>query len=199
MPSDCQNFLQRSVWTVITVCLLFSAGCELRQAMYDQEKYEAHEASSFFSDGLSARQPIAGTIARGDLRLDQHLYAGKIGDNLATTLPPSMPVNLALLERGRQRFEIFCAPCHDRTGGGNGMIVQRGFKRPPSMHEDRLRTMPVGYFYDVITNGFGSMASYASRVPVKDRWSIAAYIRALQLSQNASVDQLSAEDKKNLQ
>jgi len=178
---------------------VFNAGCELRQAMYDQEKYEAHEASNFFADGLSARQPVKGTVARGDLRLDQHLYTGKTGDELAATLPASVRLDIGLLKRGQQRFEIFCAPCHDRTGGGNGMIVQRGFKQPPSMHLDRLRNVPVGHFYDVITNGFGNMASYASRIPVKDRWAIAAYIRALQFSQNAAYDALSAEDKNKLQ
>ena len=178
---------------------MFNAGCELRQAMYDQEKYEVHEASNFFADGLSARQPVEGTVARGDLRFDQHLYTGKTGDELAATLPASVRLDIGLLKRGQQRFEIFCAPCHDRTGGGNGMIVQRGFKQPPSMHLDRLRNVPVGHFYDVITNGFGNMASYASRIPVKDRWAIAAYIRALQFSQNAAYDALSAEDKNKLQ
>jgi mono/diheme cytochrome c family protein len=167
--------------------------------MYDQEKYEPHEASSFFADGLSARQPVPGTIARGDLRLDEHLYTGKIGGELAAKVPSSLHVDTALMERGRQRYDIFCAPCHDRTGGGNGMVVQRGFKQPPSIHLARLRIAPIGHFYDVITSGFGNMTSYASRVPVEDRWAIAAYIRALQFSQNANVDELSTEDKSKLQ
>ena len=178
---------------------VLGTGCELRQAMYDQEKYEPYEASSFFTDGLSARQPVTGTIARGELRFDQHLYTGKNGEELAATLPESIGIDIGLLQRGRERYEIFCTPCHDRTGGGNGMIVQRGFKQPPSMHLDRLRNVPLGHFYDVVTSGFGTMASYASRIPVQDRWAIAAYIRALQFSQNAAVDVLSGKDRNKLQ
>ncbi len=190
------------------ISLLLLPGCELRQAMYNQPRYKAMAASSFFPDGRSARNPVAGTIARGQLRLDKHFYEGKGDTGLATTLP--MPLTEKLLERGQQRFDIYCSPCHDRTGRGNGMIVQRGLKRPPSFHQDRtpgdapgagvnLRTAPVGYFYDVITNGFGVMPSYASRIPPQDRWAIAAYVRTLQFSQDASFDQLPAEDQRQLQ
>lgn len=179
------------------LALLLLPGCELRQAMYDQPKYKALEASSFFPDGRSARNPVAGTIAQGQLRLDRHFYEGKADTGLATTLP--MPLTAALLERGHQRFDIYCSPCHDRTGRGNGMVVQRGMKRPPSYHIDRLRTAPVGYFYDVITNGFGAMYSYASRIPPEDRWAIAAYVKTLQFSQQASYDQLPTEDQRQLQ
>lgn len=179
------------------IALLFLPGCELRQAMYNQPKYKPMEASSFFADGRSARQPVAGAIAQGQLRLDRHFYEGKADTGLATTLP--MPLTAELLERGRQRFDIYCAPCHDRTGRGNGMIVQRGLKRPPSFHLDRLRTAPVGYFYDVMTNGFGAMYSYASRITPQDRWAIAAYLRTLQFSQQTSFDQLPTEDQRQLQ
>ncbi|HJN26502.1 MAG TPA: cytochrome c [Candidatus Latescibacteria bacterium] len=178
---------------------LFVSGCDLRQRMYDQEKYEPHEATTFFKDGLTSRAPIEGTVARGGLRLDTHLYEGKVNGELATTLPPSIEFNRALLERGQERFNIYCTPCHDRTGSGNGVVVQRGLKQPPSLHQDRLRNAAIGYYYDVITNGFGSMFSYASRIPVNDRWAVAAYIRALQFSQEAAYDELPAEDQRQLQ
>ena len=177
--------------------LIGTAGCELRQAMYDQEKYEPLEASAFFADGMSFRSQVDGTVAQGQLRLDEHFYQGKIQGQLAETLP--MAVDRQLLERGRERFNIFCSPCHDKTGSGNGMIVQRGLKQPPSYHQQRLREVPVGHFFDVMTNGFGVMYSYASRIPVADRWAIAAYIKVLQLSQNLEFDQLPAEDQRQLQ
>lgn len=179
--------------------LLLVTGCELRQRMFDQPKYEPLERSTFFADGLSARQPVPGTVARGQLRLDTHLHLGTIEGELAETLPTNIELDYGLLKRGQERYDIFCAPCHDRTGRGNGMIVQRGLKQPPSMHEDRLREAPIGHFFDVMTNGFGAMYSYSSRIPVEDRWAIAAYIRALQFSQNAEFDQLPAEDQRQLQ
>ena len=183
---------------VIAITVLITLpGCELRQAMYDQPRYEALEASPFFEDGLSARAPIEGTIARGQLQLDDHYYRGTVNGEVATKMP--IAVSRKVLERGKQRYDIFCAPCHDRTGTGNGMIVKRGLKQPPSYHEERLREAPIGYFFDVMTNGFGSMYSYASRIPVDDRWAIAAYVRALQYSQSASFDELPPEDKAQLQ
>ena len=170
------------------VCLvLCTTGCDLRQAMYDQEKYEPLEASSFFADARSARQPVAGTIARGQRHLDEHLYQGTVKGELATTLP--FELTKEVLDRGRQRYDIFCSPCHDRSGNGEGMVVQRGFKPPPPFHLERLREAPIGHFFDVITNGFGAMYSYASRLPTTARWAIAAHIRALQLSQNVEFDQ----------
>lgn len=177
--------------------LIGIAGCELRQAMYDQEKYEPLEASAFFADGMSFRSQVDGTVARGQLMLDEHFYQGRIQGQLAATLPVS--VDRQLLARGQERYNIFCAPCHDQTGAGNGMIVQRGLKQPPSFHQERLREIPVGHLYDVITNGFGVMYSYSSRVSVADRWAIVAYIKALQLSQNLEFDQLPAEDQRQLQ
>ena len=187
------------VAAVALATVLSAAGCDLRQRMYDQEKYEAHEATTFFKDGLTSRAPIEGTVARGGLRLDTHLNEGKVNGELATTLPPSIEFNRALLERGQQRYNIYCTPCHDRTGSGNGIVVQRGLKQPPSLHQDRLRNAAIGYYFDVITNGFGSMFSYASRIPVNDRWAVAAYIRALQFSQEAAYDELPAEDQRQLQ
>lgn len=171
------------------------SGCELRQRMYDQPKYEAHEATTFYADGLTSRAPIEGTVARGQLMLDEHLYTGKIDGAFASTLPAAVEFGKPLLERGRERYDIYCSPCHARTGEGNGMIVQRGLKRPPSFHDDRLREAALGYYFDVMTNGFGAMFSYASRIPVEDRWAIAAYVRALQFSQNAPLDELPAQDQ----
>ncbi len=140
--------------------------------------------SDFYADKRSARPIITGTIARGHLDADAYFYTGKIGANDGDYLP--FPVNQQVLERGQQRFNIYCAPCHGEIGDGNGMIVQRGFKRPPSYHIERLRKAPVGYFFDVMTNGFGAMPDYSQQVQPADRWAIAAYIRALQLSQHAT-------------
>ena len=160
------------------------AGC--RQDMHDQAKVEALEGSDFFADGRGSRPLVAGTVPRGGLRLDAHFFTGRVGNAFADTFPAA--VTRESLARGRERFDIFCSPCHDRVGNGLGMIVRRGFRRPPSLHIDRLREAPPGYFVDVITRGFGAMADYAAQVPPADRWAIAAYIRALQLSQNARVD-----------
>lgn len=177
--------------------LLFGSGCELRQAMYDQEKYEPLEASVFFEDGSSFRDQVKGSVARGQMNEDSHYHQGVVAGNLATTIP--VAVTPEFLERGQQRFDIFCSPCHDHTGSGNGMIVKRGLKQPPTFHQQRLRDIPIGHFFDVITNGYGVMYSYASRIPVDDRWAIAAYIKVLQLSQNVEFDQLPAEDQRQLQ
>ena len=154
-----------------------------RQDMHDQPRFEAMEKSVFFADGRSSRPQVPGTVARGELRLDAHLYLGQVNGEPATTFP--MQVDAALLERGRERFAIFCTACHDRTGYGQGIVVQRGLKQPPSFHIDRLRSSPPGYFFDVITNGFGAMYDLADRIPPGDRWAITAYVRALQLSQDA--------------
>ncbi len=162
--------------------------------MYNQPKYKGLRESSLFTDGKSARELVAGTVPRGFLREDAHLYRGVVEDTvLARTFP--MPVTRNLLQRGQERFEIFCTPCHDYLGTGRGMVVRRGFKQPPSYHQDRLRNAPVGYLFDVMTHGFGVMSSYASQVPVEDRWAIAAYIRALQYSQNAKLTELPASDR----
>ena len=134
--------------------------------------YEPFEASSFFNDGRSSRLPVVNTVARGQLRQDSLLYEGKIDGQLADQFP--MAVTPEMMARGQERFNVFCSPCHGRTGQGNGMVVQRGFRAPPSYHEDRLRNAPVGYFFDVMTHGFGAMQDYSAQVPVADRWAIAA-------------------------
>lgn len=163
---------------------LLMGGCGLRLDMHDQPKIRTLRENDFFSDGRGARPVIEGTVARGELREDSAFYTGKVNGQYVTEFP--FPVTAEVLERGRDRFNIYCSPCHSRMGDGNGMIVQRGFKRPPSYHIDRLREKPVGYVFDVQTNGLGSMAEYASQVSAHDRWAIAAYVRALQLSQHAT-------------
>jgi mono/diheme cytochrome c family protein len=161
--------------------LLLLAGC--RYDMQDQPRYKPLRKSDFYEDGRSSRPPVPGTVARGQLRADTYLYTGMLGKEPGDALP--FPATRQVLERGRERFNIYCAPCHSRLGDGNGMIVQRGYRRPPSYHIERLRKAPLGHFFDVITNGFGAMPDYAAQVEVHDRWAIAAYIRALQLSQAA--------------
>ena len=154
--------------------------------MHDAPRYEPLEASAFFSDGQSARSPVANTVSRNPLAdNDELLYTGKINGTLANEFP--MPVTAAVMARGQERYNIFCAPCHGRTGEGNGMIVQRGMRQPPSFMEDRLRNAPAGYFFDVMTHGFGAMQDYAAQIPVEDRWAIVAFERALQFSQHAAV------------
>ena len=154
--------------------------------MHDAPRYEPLEASTFFTDGRGSRTLVANTVARGMLREDEHLYQGTIDGQLTDTFP--MPVTAEMMARGRERFNVFCSPCHGRTGQGNGMVVQRGFRAPPSFHDERLRNAPVGYYVNVETNGFGAMSDYAAQVPPADRWAIAAYIRALQFSQRATVE-----------
>ena len=164
------------------LAVLALAGC--RQDMHDQPRFKPLAMSDFYSDLRSARSPVEGTVARGQLHEDVYFYSGKIGNNPGDYMP--FAVTQDVLARGRERFNIYCAPCHSRTGDGNGVIVQRGFRAPPSYHTERLRKAPLGYFFDVMTNGFGAMPEYASQVPPRDRWDIVAYIRALQLSQDAT-------------
>ena len=175
------------------VAMLLS-GCRLD--MHLQPKYLPYEPSTFFPDGRSERQPVEGTVARGQLRTDELFYTGKINGAEADQFP--FPITRADLERGRERYNIYCTPCHDYTGTGNGMIVQRGFPQPPSYHTQRLREAPVGHFYGVITDGLGAMYSYAARIEPADRWRIAAYIRVLQLSQNANIDAVPQADRDKL-
>jgi cytochrome c553 len=161
-----------------------------RQDMHDQPRFKPLAQSDFFTDLRSARLPVDGTVARGQLHEDAYFYTGKLGPNPGDFMP--FPVNLDVLARGRERFNIYCAPCHSRTGDGNGTIVQRGFRQPPSYHTERLRKAPLGYFFDVMTNGFGAMPDYASQISPRDRWCIVAYIRALQLSQGATASDFPA-------
>jgi hypothetical protein len=163
------------------LCLLLAAGC--RQDMQDQPKDLPLAASTFFADGRASRPRLPGTVARGEPTGAGVRETGRIDGAWAPRAP--MPVTADLLLRGRERYDIFCAVCHDRAGTGYGMIVQRGFRQPQAFHVARLVDAPDGYFFDVITNGFGVMPSHASQIPVGDRWAITTYIRALQLSQNA--------------
>jgi mono/diheme cytochrome c family protein len=176
-------------------CLLLLAGC--RQDMQVQPKYKSLDPSTFFDDGRSARPVVAGTVARDQLRTDEALYTGKVNGVEVATFP--IPITRGDLERGRERYNIYCTPCHDRLGNGQGLIVQRGFPAPPSYHTDRLRQAPVGHFFSVMTNGYGTMYSYASRITPEDRWKIAAYIRVLQLSQATKLSDLTDEDRRQLQ
>lgn len=179
----------------LAASLLTSAGC--RQNMHNQNKVKGLRASTFFENGQAARPLPAHTVARGDLR-EGPAYTG-LGANRQPVAQMPFPLTREVLLRGQERFNIFCSPCHDRMGGGNGMIVQRGYKQPTSFHDPRLRSAPVGYFVNVMTEGFGVMPTYAPQVPVADRWAIAAYIRALQYSQNARLADLSPEQRQRVE
>lgn len=191
------------LWTAILSLIAISAGC--RYDMQDQPRYKPYKKSDFFADKRSSRDLPNGTVPRGQLRSDKALYTGKkdnadpnapvqsttdaAGNTVITTFPNAIeefpvPVTKELVDRGEQRYKVFCMVCHGPTGNGDGMIVRRGFTKPPTYNDDRLRNAPVGHFYDVITNGQGRMSSYAAQIPVADRWAIVAYIRALQISQN---------------
>src|ERR1700723_876907 len=180
------------------VCLggvaMLLAGCRLD--MHVQPKYLPYEPSNFFDDGRSERPVVPGTVARGQLHTDELLYTGKENGVVSDKFP--FPMTRADLERGRERYNVYCTPCHDYTGSGQGMIVQRGFPQPPSFHILRLRQAPAGHFYGVITNGFGAMYSYAARVEPADRWRIAAYIRVLQLSRNATIEDVPPAERAKL-
>jgi hypothetical protein len=188
------SILRRLSVSAVGLVAFLTPAC--RQDMHDQPKYQPLEASDFFADGRASRPLPSGTVARGHLNDDEHLYSGKSGKSFAETLP--FPVSPALLVRGQERFNIFCSPCHGRLGDGEGMVVRRGFRHPPSFHIERLRQAPVGYYFDVITNGFGSMQDYSAQVPVKDRWAIVAYVRALQLSQHATLGDVPEDARKQL-
>jgi mono/diheme cytochrome c family protein len=196
---ECLTLRPSLTLTLVKHALVLLAACLVsacRQDMHDAPRYEPLEASTFFADGRSSRTPIANTVARGQLRQDRHLYEGVVDGKPAETLP--MAVTPQVMARGRERFNVFCSPCHGGLGAGDGMIVERGFRKPPSYHEDRLRNAPVGYFFDVMTHGFGAMQDYSAQLPVADRWAIAAYIRALQFSQRATVDDVPADKRADL-
>lgn len=203
----------------VPAVLALLVGCD-RLDMYDQPRYKPLAASNFFDDGLSARPRVEGTVARGELRDDEPLYTGKQAGKLVSQIPRAAyravqngdadgfdrPVDQAkltelrraLIMRGRERFDIYCSVCHGRTGDGDGMIVRRGFPKPPSLHIERLQIAPAGHFFDVATNGLGAMPSYANRIDVADRWAIVAYVRALQLSQNAQIGDVPVDQRQNL-
>jgi mono/diheme cytochrome c family protein len=176
-------FPGRSARFACAALLLLTVAC--RQKMANQPRYDPLETSDFFADGMSARPRVAETVARGELSTDPFFDTGKINDAVADGFP--IPVSRELVDRGHQRFDIYCSECHGRLGDGNGMIPARGYRRPPSFHTQTLRTATTGHLFDVMTNGFGAMPPYGSMIPPHDRWAIVAYIRALQISQNATV------------
>jgi mono/diheme cytochrome c family protein len=165
-------------------------GC--RQDMHDPPRYRLNSATDFFGDRRSARPLVQGAVARGMLRSDSGYWTGKVGDREVTNFP--FPITKAVLTRGQDRYNIYCTPCHGLTGYGDGMIVSRGLKNPPSYHTEVLREAPVGRIYGAVTNGFGSMLSYASRMPAEDRWAVVAYVRALQASQNVKLAELGTSE-----
>jgi mono/diheme cytochrome c family protein len=194
--------MRKSHQFAIAFSALVLSGCS-RLDMQDQPKYKYERGSDFFADGRSGRPEVEGTVARGSLDQDVAYYEGKEAIAAKDALPKDIDtfplvVDKALVERGHQRFDAFCAPCHGRIGNGLGMIVRRGFKQPPSYHIDRLRNAPVGHFFDVITNGYGAMLNYAQQVDVRDRWAIIAYIRVLQYSQHAPLADLPAEARNRI-
>lgn len=195
----------------IAMAILTSSTVGCTQEMANQPRYDSLAPSSAFSNGASARHPVTGTIARGQLQLDDAYYIGKVQNQFVTQLPDQALRKTTMtdfLTRGQQRFDAFCSHCHGQVGGGVGgdelmqdlvgMVVKRGFPSPPTFHQERLRELPIGYFFDVITNGFGRMPAHNYMIPPEDRWAIVAYIRALQLSQHAEVDQLPAADVQQL-
>jgi len=186
--------MSRSLAAACLAAVVALAGC--RQDMHDAPRYDPLEASTVLPGGAGAQPLVPGTVARGQLREDELLYTGAIDGEPSAVFP--FPITREDLDRGQERFNIYCAPCHGQTGAGDGMVVQRGHRVAASYHIDRLREMPVGYFFDVITNGFGAMADYRSQVAPEDRWRIVAYIRALQLSHNATVDDVPVGERQQL-
>jgi len=185
------KWINRCVFIAMALLLV---GCT--QEMMDQARYEPLEPTDFFKDGRSSRPLVEGTVARGQLRLDTHLFEGIVNDEFVDEFP--FPITREVIERGRERYDIFCAVCHDRTGAGNGMVVQRGFTRPPSLHENRLREASLGYQFHIITKGIGDMAGMARQIPANDRWAIVAYIKALQRSQNATLRDVPTSERGGL-
>jgi hypothetical protein len=172
--------------------LFLASGCQyLKQDMANQPKNKPLSPSDFFADGRSERPIVENTVARGSIA-DDELFVPKDSNKFP------LKVDMALLERGQERYKIFCSPCHGLQGDGNGVVAMRGMKHPPTYHQDRLRQAPNGYFYDNITNGFGAMFGYSAQIPPRDRWAIIAYVRALQLSRNAKVSDLPAELREKL-
>lgn len=197
------RFPKSSTEAAVAVAVCLGAGLVgCRLDMHDAPRYDALEKSELFANGASARPLVEGTVARGELYDDgaTEPYGNGFGPaGFWEELPPGVELNAELLERGRERFNIYCTPCHDYTGSGNGMIVQRGFRAPPTFHNSRNREEGLGRIYFVISMGYGQMYSYAHAVKPEDRWAIASYIRALQLSQNAPLSAVPADIRKRLE
>jgi mono/diheme cytochrome c family protein len=181
---------------VLTVVVATLGGGACRQDMHNAPRVDPYEETDAFADGRPMRPIPEGTVARGHLNEDELMFAGKSGGQFVDQFP--FQVTRDVLERGRDRFNIYCSPCHGRTATGNGIIVQRGLRPPPSFHDDKIRSQPVGYYFDVMTNGFGAMQDYRSQLEAKDRWAVAAYIRALQYSQHASLADVPADKRGEL-
>jgi len=188
-PWPAEGAEQMRILLVLVPVLLIAAAC--RQDMHDTPRYEAFEANASLPAGGASGTAPAGTVARGWLRDDEALHTGKVDGQAVAQFP--FAIGRAELVRGQERYNIFCTPCHGRLGDGQGMVVQRGLRQAATYHQDRLRQETPGYFFDVITNGFGAMQGYAEQIPVRDRWLIVAYVRALQLSQHASIDDVPAD------
>lgn len=196
--------LCRSALTVLAGVLVLTAlvGCRgstspvppvhLNRNMDQQNKFEAQEKTSLFYDGRAMRPIIEGTVSRGNLKADDHLHRGKIGAEFAKALPEAdddgapFTKDEGFLARGKQRYQIYCVPCHDSSGNSRGIVVQRGMSPPPSLHDPRLRAMPLGQLYSVVTNGVGAMSSYKNQIKLRDRWAVAAYVRSLQESRGGA-------------
>ncbi len=197
-PDSSRSAALRMTWALVLLLLL--AACQRNgptfQKMGAQPKYDPLEPSDFFADGMSARPRIPGTVARGEVGLDPYFETGKINGQDGDGFP--FPVTPEVMARGHERFDIYCSECHGRLGDGNGMIPARGFRRPPTFHTAALRDAKTAHFFDVMTNGFGAMPPYKTMIPPQDRWAIVAYIRALQLSRGATVNDVPPEDRAKL-
>lgn len=194
-----KNRRRRSGRRILSTAFLLAATVSLtacRRDMQDQPKYRPLAESEFFADHRSARPQVEGTVARGHLRIDKARYDGKVNNSDIDYFP--IPIAREDVERGRQRYDIYCSPCHSRIGNGMGLVVLRGYRQPPSFYSPRLQTDPVGHFYDVITNGFGAMPSYATRVSPDDRWRVIAYVRALQASMSGKISDVPADARQQL-
>jgi mono/diheme cytochrome c family protein len=184
----------RYSWAGLLVLML--AACHYD--MYDQPKYQTYEPSSFFEDGRASRPAVAGAVSTNGVQTDAYLYTGLNPDGTEGDVLP-FPVSQELLLRGQEQYNIYCAVCHGETGYGNSVVAQRGAIVPANFHQQRLVDAPIGHIYNVITNGYRAMYSYASRITPEDRWAIAAYVRALQLSQNATLDDVPADERAKLE
>ncbi|HKR63242.1 MAG TPA: cytochrome c [Thermoanaerobaculia bacterium] len=182
--------------SIILALLTVAALGACRQKMANQPRYDPLESSDFFADGMASRPRVPGTVARGDISTDPFFDTGKMNGQIADGFP--FAITREVVDRGQERFNIYCSECHGRVGDGNGMIPSRGYRHPPSFHTETLRKQPTGHFFDVMTNGFGAMPPYGTMIPPRDRWAIVAYIRALQLSQNATIADVPASEQAKL-